>query len=110
MGIGRNRIDLNGLIPPNTNQDNRISENLTVDDARKVLKLSQLEIIKSKIREINRDSVSLEEFIEVCSDNCGSKELGLEFANMLDESGYVIVLGKFVFLRPEQEVRRIENV
>lgn len=106
IGIGRNRINLNGLVPPNGESVTRVSENLTVEDARKVLMVAQLEVIKLKIREINRDSVSLEEFIGLCSDNCGSRELGLEFAKMLDESGYVIVLGKFVFLHPEQEVRQ----
>lgn len=101
MDIARDRIRLEGLIPPKA--ENEVAPgNLTVEDARKVLRVSQLQMIKTKIREIQKDSVFLEEFISICSESCGSRELALEFAKMLDESGHVIILGKSVFLRPEK--------
>lgn len=101
MDIARDRIRLNALRPPPASEESP-EEKLTVADAKKILRLSQLETVKSKLKQIERDFVSYPEFLEICGNECSSKDQGLEFAKVLDESGSVIVLGNMVFLRPEQ--------
>lgn len=101
MDISRDRIRLDGLRRPEAAEEPR-EESLTVTDARKILRLSQLEMVKSKLRQMEKDFVTYPEFLEICAKECLSPELGREFAKVLDESGSVIVLGNVVFLRPEQ--------
>ncbi|KAH7852493.1 hypothetical protein Vadar_025473 [Vaccinium darrowii] len=108
MDIGRNRVRLEGLIKPPP--EAATGGKLTVDDARKLLRLSQLETLKSNLRRIRKDSIPLEEFVQICSESSGNREQGLGFAKMLDESGTVIVLGNVVFLRPDQVVKVIQKL
>lgn len=101
MDIARDRIKLDGLIRPTPaapEEGNRI----TVKDAVKILRVSQLETVKSRLRQIEKDSVSYSEFVEICGRDCSSADQGMEFAKMLDQSGSVIVLGNIVFLKPQQ--------
>ncbi|XP_051117697.1 calcium uniporter protein 2, mitochondrial-like [Andrographis paniculata] len=83
---------------------------VTVADAKKILRLSQLEKVKSNLRQMKKDSITYLEFMEICVNECSSVDQGLEFATTLDESGTVIVLGNVVFLRPEQVVKVIEGL
>lgn len=99
VDIARERIQLDGLRPPATSES---EGSLTVEDARKLLRLSQLEMVKTKLREIKKSCISYNELIEICVEGCSNMEQGLEFAKMLDESGTVIALGNVVFLRPDQ--------
>lgn len=101
MDIVRNRIRLDGLSPPATVTQPPVGK-LTVEDARKLLKVTQLEMVKSKLRQIEKSCVSYKEFVEICVDVSSSEDQGIEFAKILDESGTVIVLGNVVFLRPDQ--------
>lgn len=101
MDIVRNRIRLDGLSPP-ASVKQPPEDKLTVEDARKLLKLTQLEMVKSKLRQIEKNCVSYKELVEICVDVSSSEDQGIEFAKMLDESGTVIVLGNVVFLRPDQ--------
>lgn len=82
----------------------------TVEDARKILKASQMEKLKRKLREVSENSVSYGEFLRICVESCENHEQGVEFAKKLDESGNVIVLGNVVFLRPEQVAKSIESI
>ncbi|GMP28249.1 hypothetical protein CsSME_00003873 [Camellia sinensis var. sinensis] len=104
MDISRERIRLDGLSPPppSTASETSAERKLTVGDARKLLRVSQLEMVKSNLRQITKDHISFDEFVEICSGGCSNAEQGLQFAKMLDESGTVIVLGNVVFLRPDQ--------
>lgn len=102
MDVARERINLDGLRSPAAWAEGE----LTVADAKKVLKLSQLEKVKSTLKKIEKDCISYHEFLELCVKECSSVNQGQEFAKMLDESGSVIVLGNAVFLRPEQETRQ----
>lgn len=101
MDIARDRIRLDGLRPPAQEEDAEQGK-ITVEDAKKLLRLSQLETVKARLRHIEKDCVSHEEFVEICRDGCRSGEQARQFAKMLDESGTVIVLGNVVFLKPEQ--------
>lgn len=103
MGIVNNRIRLDVLRPPTEfTSSEPVEERLTVQDVRKILKLSQMEIVKARLRQIEKTYVLRTEFVEICTECCGNRDQGEEMARMLDESGTVIVLGNIVLLRPEQ--------
>ncbi|KAK9165604.1 hypothetical protein Scep_000795 [Stephania cephalantha] len=108
MSVNRDRIRLDGLIPMKRTSDPLI-DGISVDDAKKLLRISQMEMLKSKMRGVPRSIVSYSEFVQICVDNT-SADQGREFAKMLDESGAVIVLGDSVFLRPEQVTKAIEGL
>lgn len=104
MGIARDRIRLDGLSPPPAERPE-----VTVDHARKLLRVAQLEAVKTRLREIQQSWISYTDFIRVCSEGCSDPDQGLGLAKMLDESGTVIVLGNNVLLRPEQVIFLILN-
>ncbi|XWS25721.1 hypothetical protein CRYUN_Cryun27aG0092000 [Craigia yunnanensis] len=83
---------------------------ISVEDARKLLKISQIEKLKQKLKEIPKSSISYYEFAQVCLEGCGNEAQALEFAKMLDQSGNVIVLGNVVFLHPEQMAISMETI
>lgn len=105
LDISRGRIRLDGLRPPETTSD--LAGGLSVEDARKLLRLSQLEMVKSKLRQMTKSCISYSEFVRICAEGCFDPGQGLVFAKMLDESGFVIVLGNTVFLRPDQETEHL---
>ncbi|KAL2241601.1 calcium uniporter protein 2, mitochondrial-like [Sesamum indicum] len=104
MDIARDRIRLDGLRPAAP------EVTLSLKDAVKILRLSQLETVKSRLRQIEKDCVSYPEFLEICAKECSSVDQAEALAKMLDESGSVIVLGNIVFLRPEQVVKAIQGL
>ena len=95
-----NRLRLDSLSPPAPGPD--ASGGLSINDAKKILRLSQVEKVKSKLRSIHENSISYSDFFRICVEACENVNQGAEFAKMLDDSGNVIVLGNVVFLRPEQ--------
>ncbi|EOY14683.1 hypothetical protein QUC31_000164 [Theobroma cacao] len=112
IDITEDRLWLEGLTPP-PQMDAAAGESLatiSVEDARKLLRVSQVEKLKAKLREIPKSSISYNEFVQVCLEGCGNQAQALEFAKMLDESGNVIVLGDVVFLRPEQVAKSMETL
>ncbi|KAL9152037.1 hypothetical protein ABFS82_11G092200 [Erythranthe guttata] len=118
MDISKDRIRLDGLIPPPAEAEAEMEAeleespeaNLTVADAKKILKLSQLETVKSRLKTVENDVVSYSEFLEICDNVCSSTDQSLEFAKILDESGTVIVLGNIVFLKPQQVMKAITGL
>ena len=94
MGIAQDRIRLDGLSPP--------PPSLTVEDARKLLRVAQLEAVKARLREIQKSWIPYSDFVRVCGEGSSDRDQGLGLAKTLDESGNVIVLGNIVFLRPDQ--------
>ncbi|MCL7043181.1 hypothetical protein MKW94_018996 [Papaver nudicaule] len=125
MDINRDRIRLDGLsLPLHSSFEKKKSPSwssrttvattldgivISVDDAKKLLKLSQLETLKSTLRKIPRDTITYPDFLQICVDSTGINQAS-ELAKTLDESGSVIVLGNIVFLRPEQLTKAIESV
>ncbi|KAJ8762385.1 hypothetical protein K2173_007544 [Erythroxylum novogranatense] len=112
MNGARDRLHLEGLpspVPGVLARETNVP-GISVEDARKLLKVSQVEKLKAKLREIPKTSISYSEFVEVCGEECGNREQGVELAKTLDQSGNVIVLGNNVFLRPEQMAKSIESV
>lgn len=82
---------------------------VSMEEVKKVLRASQMETVRARLREIPRSSIAYSEFVEICCKESGSQH-GMGIARALDESGAVIVLGNVVFLRPDQVVRAIESV
>ncbi|KAF5185663.1 Calcium uniporter protein [Thalictrum thalictroides] len=101
------RLRLDGLYPPALEVKPEPPEEISIEDTKKILKISQLEILKSKLKQIQKNCVSYDEFIEIC---VVASDQGLEFAKMLDDSGSVIVLGNIVFLHPEQVTKAISGI
>lgn len=99
MDITRGRIRLDVLCPP---VDRSSEGELTVAQAKKILRVSQIETLKSKLRSSHKNHVSYDEFVEICVEGCSNIDQGLDLAKALDDSGSVIVLGNVVFLKPEQ--------
>ncbi|CAA0841394.1 Calcium uniporter protein 2- mitochondrial [Striga hermonthica] len=114
MDIARQRIRLDALMPPPAAEEEEKESppegTITVKDAVKILRLSQLEAVKSRLRQIERNCIPYSEFVQICARDCSSVDQGLEFAKMLDQSGSVIVLGNTVFLRPEQLVKAVRGL
>lgn len=105
INITGDRISLEGLSPPAPEKAVFAGDSvfgISIQEAKKILRLSQVEKLKAKLREIPKSSISYSEFVRVCVQGCENEDQGAEFAKMLDDSGNVIVLGNVVFLRPEQ--------
>ncbi|KAJ1393192.1 putative calcium uniporter protein [Sesbania bispinosa] len=90
--------------------DSVYGNGISVEDAKKILKASQMEKLKAKLKAIPESSVSHSQFLQICVESCQNHDQGAEFAKMLDDSGNVIVLGNVVFLRPEQVAKTIESL
>ncbi|XP_027346165.1 calcium uniporter protein 2, mitochondrial-like isoform X2 [Abrus precatorius] len=100
MDIARSRIRLDGLTPPE-------KEGMAVEDVRKLLRATQLETVKLKLRKVPESCIAYSEFIRICGENCSDEEQAKKIAKMLDDSASVIILGDIVFLRPEQEIESL---
>ncbi|PQQ13589.1 calcium uniporter protein 4 mitochondrial [Prunus yedoensis var. nudiflora] len=112
INISSDRLWLAGLSPPSPDlaTPNDALYGISVSDAKKILRLSQVEKLKAKLREIPESSISYSEFVRICVEGYKDEEQGAEFSKMLDESGNVIVLGNVVFLRPEQVAKSMESI
>ncbi|XP_020216968.1 calcium uniporter protein 2, mitochondrial [Cajanus cajan] len=116
MDISRNRIRWEGLTPPppqtqtQTQTRGGMEEGGNVAEARKLLKVVQFEIVKSKLRGTRKSYITFSEFIRICMENCPDQDQALEIAQRLDDSAAVIVLGDVVFLRPEQVAKAIQGL
>ncbi|KAL3640810.1 hypothetical protein CASFOL_015778 [Castilleja foliolosa] len=105
---GDRKVRLDGLSPPPAPE----IEGLRVDatDAKKLLRIGQMEQIRERLRNIPASTIPYDEFARICDGVCGNRELSLEFAKALDESGNVVVLGSVVFLHPDQVAKSIESL
>ncbi|CAK8569595.1 unnamed protein product [Lathyrus sativus] len=105
------RLNLGDLsFPKFTAQETVTGSEITVEDAKKILRASQMEKVKAKLRDIPENTICYSEFLRVCFESSQNHDQGTEFAKILDESGNVIVLGNIVFLRPEQVAKSIESL
>ncbi|KAI3759067.1 hypothetical protein L6452_06640 [Arctium lappa] len=104
---GGERLRLDGLRSPMTD---RPTVGISVNDARKIMRFSQLQKVRSALKQIPTNSISYSEFLTLCIDICTNHEQGLEFSKMLDQAGDVIVLGNVVFLHPDQLAKSMEKL
>lgn len=81
---------------------------ISIEEIRKVLKVSQMGKVKNRLRAISDTSITYSEFLEICrGDADGDKtslKLGHSIAKDLDKSGVVLVLGDMVFLKPDEVI------
>ncbi|KAE8696208.1 Calcium uniporter protein 1 [Hibiscus syriacus] len=104
VDLYKNRVRLDGLSQHLAAQEVAA---LSDQEAKKLLKVAQLEVLKTGLRETGKNWVPYSDFIRMCGQSCSDPEQGSEFAKLLDESGTVIVLGDVVVLRPEQVTKAI---
>ncbi|XP_076959877.1 calcium uniporter protein 3, mitochondrial-like [Bidens hawaiensis] len=113
MDITRNRVRLDALsLSPSVERSPESSPEteLTAADAKKILRVLQIEKLKSKLKSSGNNNISYDEYVEMCVDGCGNRDQGLDLAKALDDSGDVIILGNVVFLKPEQVVKAIHSL
>ncbi|KVI06585.1 Coiled-coil domain containing protein 109, C-terminal, partial [Cynara cardunculus var. scolymus] len=104
---GGERLRLDDLRNPTVSAN---SFGISVNDARKIMRSSQLQKVRSALKQIPTNSITYSEFLTVCIDICTNHEQGLEFSKTLDQAGDVIILGNVVFLRPDQLAKSMEKV
>lgn len=119
MNITKDRIRLDGLIPPPTphlpEPEVAAEEGLTAaasDEKQNVGSSgTEVELLKAKLSEIPRDWISYPEFVVICAQHCaGDKERGMRMARLFEDSGAVVVIGNAVCLHPEQVVKAIQGL
>ncbi|KAL3845209.1 hypothetical protein ACJIZ3_002612 [Penstemon smallii] len=104
----REKIKSLNVPPPSAEEEGRFG--VTAADAKRVLRFVQMEKVRERLRSIPTSTIPYGEFVRICGDVCGSREMGTEFAKALDECGNVIVLGAVVFLRPDQVAKSMEKL
>ncbi|KAI3737033.1 hypothetical protein L2E82_27027 [Cichorium intybus] len=106
------RLRLDDLKPQTTENPSSRSDSLglSVRHARKIIRCSQLQNVRSALKLIPTNSITFTEFVTICSEVCNNHDQGLEFAKLLDVAGDVIVLGNVVFLRPDQVAESMEKL
>ncbi|KAF3488868.1 hypothetical protein F2Q69_00057962 [Brassica cretica] len=104
MDVNKGRIRLDGLSPPMkpAAEEETVALGLTVQDAKKLLRAAQIEVVKTKLMETGQSWIPYSDFVSVCNDSCSDPAHGSWIGKMLDDSGNVIVLGDYVCLRPDQ--------
>ncbi|XP_022740613.1 calcium uniporter protein 2, mitochondrial-like [Durio zibethinus] len=107
----RDRIRLDGLSPHlAANLEVPEVPALSVQEAKKLLRVAQLEAVKTRLRETGKTWISYSDFIRICGGSCSDPEQGLQFAKLLDESGTVVILGNVVVLRSEQVAKALGDL
>ncbi|CAN7120211.1 unnamed protein product [Brassica rapa subsp. narinosa] len=112
MDVNKGRIRLDGLSPPlkPAAEEETLALGLTVQDAKKLLRAAQIEVVKTKLMETGQSWIPYSDFVSVCNDSCSDPAHGSWIGKMLDDSGNVIVLGDYVCLRPDQVTKSIEGL
>ncbi|KAJ7952960.1 Calcium uniporter, mitochondrial [Quillaja saponaria] len=108
IDIARSRVRLDGLSPPD--EKSNVTQGLTIQDARKLLTVAQLELVKSRLKEIQKSCIPYSEFFRICNESCSDPDQAVKIAKTLDESATVIILGNVVFLRPDQIAKAIQGL
>ncbi|KAK4262212.1 hypothetical protein QN277_027795 [Acacia crassicarpa] len=105
IDLARSRIRLDGLAPPAEASDSTLP--VTAENAKKLFRVAQLELVRSRLRSIQNSCIPYPEFLRVCEECCSDQDQATRVAKMLDDCATVVILGDFVVLRPEQEVETL---
>lgn len=106
----RGQLELQNM---NVNDKNRLPRpqrfdplhfQLSMDNARRLARLVQLDALKTRLQEIQQDSISYEELLCICLDSTcvSSQKEARRVARSLDESGDILILGRAVYLHPHK--------
>ncbi|XP_020692411.2 calcium uniporter protein 2, mitochondrial-like [Dendrobium catenatum] len=82
----------------------------TETEVKKVLKISQMEAVRSRLSATPRSSIFYSEFLRICRKQSNTDETASAIAQSLEESADVIALGNLVFLRPGEILKDIGRV
>ncbi|RID53876.1 hypothetical protein BRARA_G01242 [Brassica rapa] len=113
MSLSNNRLRLDEMLPPPTTTEKTSPANfpaVTVEDVKKLMRAAEMEMVKSRLRDIGKNWVPYSEFVRVCGETNSDPEHGNRVANMLDKAGNVIVLGNFVCLKPEELTKAVAGL
>uniref|UniRef100_A0A7N0UPE1 Calcium uniporter protein C-terminal domain-containing protein n=1 Tax=Kalanchoe fedtschenkoi TaxID=63787 RepID=A0A7N0UPE1_KALFE len=103
-GMAQPRLNLDSVLPPSP-------PGISVEEARKLLRICQAARVKDALREIPGNAIGHRDYVRVCVEQCSNnEEQGRELAKLMDEWGDVIVFGSLVFTRPDQVVKRIQDL
>ncbi|KAL4559470.1 hypothetical protein LXL04_031608 [Taraxacum kok-saghyz] len=105
-------LSLDGLKPQTTENALPPSDSvgLSARDAKKIMRCSQLQNVRSALKLIPSNSITYTEFVTICRDVCNNHDQGVELAKLLDVAGDVIVVGNVVLLRPDQVAKSMEKL
>ncbi|KAJ8764389.1 hypothetical protein K2173_006129 [Erythroxylum novogranatense] len=103
--VTKDRIRLDRFFPPEMWKADK--EGLTIEGTRKLLRVAQLELMKSRLRQMDKTWITYSEFVQTIGEVCSDPEQAKGVANTLDESGSVLVIGDVVYLKPEKVVKVI---
>ncbi|GMJ08745.1 hypothetical protein like AT2G23790 [Hibiscus trionum] len=107
IDLYKNRIRLDGLGPNLAAQE---VATMSDQEAKMLLRVAQLEVVKTRLRETGENWVPYSDFIRICRESCSDPEQGSKSAKLLDDSGTVIVLGDVVVLRPEEVTKAVGDL
>ncbi|XP_020581949.1 calcium uniporter protein 2, mitochondrial-like [Phalaenopsis equestris] len=99
----------NDLPPPDMNYAVMESGSITAAEVKKVLRVTEMEAVKSRLRVISRSHISWSEFICICRNVTSTEENAAAIARSLDECGFVIAFRDLVILRPGEITSAIEK-
>ncbi|KAG4185712.1 hypothetical protein ERO13_A08G000004v2 [Gossypium hirsutum] len=79
-------------------------ENLTFAEAKKLMRLVNVESLKTKLEMEGKEVIGYSELLEACKsmDVARSLNEAIAFARVLDEAGVVLVFRDKVYLHPEK--------
>ncbi|XP_040931348.1 calcium uniporter protein 6, mitochondrial [Gossypium hirsutum] len=86
-------------------------ENLTFAEAKKLMRLVNVESLKTKLEMEGKEVIGYSELLEACKsmDVARSLNEAIAFARVLDEAGVVLVFRDKVYLHPEKVVDPIKD-
>ncbi|KAI9089087.1 hypothetical protein K1719_029366 [Acacia pycnantha] len=108
IDLARSRIRLDGLAPPAEASDSTLP--VTAENAKKLFRVAQLELVRSRLRSIQNSCIPYPEFLRICEECCSDRDQATRVAKMLDDCATVVILGDFVVLRPEQVAKAVLNL
>lgn len=104
---GERTLRLEGLVPP-AQVAEPAGNNITAEDARRVIRAAQVRAARERVMAVQRSSVSYPEFVEIVRGSTSSVEWlrttekdAIELSKLLETSGVVLKIGNLVFLHPD---------
>ncbi|KAL0907584.1 hypothetical protein M5K25_022001 [Dendrobium thyrsiflorum] len=95
-GLNANRFP-NDLLPPEMNAAVMETRGwITAAEVRKVMRVTEMEAVKSRLNAIPQSHISQTEFLSICRHLSSTEENAAAIARSLDECGVVIAFGNLV--------------
>eukprot|EP01018_Ginkgo_biloba_P015915 Gb_35764 [translate_table: standard] len=85
---------------------------VSAKDAERLLRFARLGAVEKRLQKLSHECISYKELLQICMDSAAeycSEEEAENMANLLDQSGEIMIMGHNVYLHPHKIVRAIEN-